>query len=63
MIIYLFFEISAVMPALNSTSNRYHFTVSNRYNTVLCSCMNHNITTHINRHHFIINHEFKGTYL
>ena len=59
----LFFEISAVMSALNAASHRYHFTVSYCLNTVLCSCMNHNISTRINCHHFIINHEFKGTYL
>ena len=62
MIIYLFFEISAMVFALNSTSHRYHFTVNNRLNTVLCFCTNHNITTRINCHHLIINHEFKGTF-
>ena len=40
---------------------RLHFTVSYRYNTVLCSCMNHNITTHINRHHLIKTYIF-GAY-
>lgn len=63
MIIYLFFEISVVMSALNAASYSYHFTVSNHLNAVPCSCMNHNISTRINCHHFIINHEFKGIYL
>ena len=60
MIIYLFFEISAMVFALNSTSHRYHFTVSNRFNTVLCSWMNHNISTRINRHHLIKTYIFRS---